>query len=327
MASVNFAKFKTAGECKAMMRHCDAAERVAGEHSNPDIDKALTASNGAIKGLGYSDVCAAYDHRIAALDAAEGANKRKDRVTLLGLDVPRPAGLMDADQDAWFRRVWDITAQMYGADNMLEGYIHRDEVHAYTDPTTKREVTSREHMHMYVIPERNGRLCAKECTSRASMIALNNEIQAMTAKEFGVQFMDGSKRKSRGTVEEMKAQSVIAEAERQAAEILRTAETQAAKLTLRESRIERKEREQQAKATEFQRREDALEAQVRALHDREQALDARELAVDTREKEQAQALRVGRAAIASTKFDSIRHESTEKDGMRHPERRTPDIDF
>lgn len=312
MASVNFAKFKTAGECKAMMRHCDAAERVAGEHSNPDIDKALTASNGAIKGLGYSDVCAAYDRRIAALDAAEGANKRKDRVTLLGLDVPRPAGLKDADQDAWFRRVWDITAQMYGAGNMLEGYIHRDEVHTYTDPTTKREVTSREHMHMYVIPERNGRLCAKECTSRASMIQLNNAIQDMTAKEFGVQFMDGSKKKSRGTVEEMKAQSVIAEAERQAAEILRAAETRAAKLTLRESRIERKEKEQQAKAAEFQRREDSLDAQRRALQDKEQALNARELELIQREKRSQEAIRRGRAAMAADQQPSTT--------LQHPER-------
>ena len=312
MASVNFAKFKTAGECKAMMRHCDTAERVKGAHSNPDIDKALTASNGAIKGLGYSDVCAAYDRRIAAMDAAEGANKRKDRVTLLGLDVPRPAGLKDADQDAWFRRVWDITAQMYGADNMLEGYIHRDEVHTYMDPTTKQEVTSREHMHMYVIPERNGRLCAKECTSRASMIALNNEIQAMTAKEFGVQFMDGSKRKSRGTVEEMKAQSVIADAERQAAEILRAAETRAAKLTLRESRIERKEKEQQAKAAEFQRREDSLDAQRRALQDREQALDARELELIQREKRSQEAIRRGRAAMAADQQPSTT--------LKHPER-------
>ena len=305
MASVNFAKFKTAGECKAMMRHCDAAERVAGEHSNPDINKALTASNGAIKGLGYSDVCAAYDRRIAALDAAEGANKRKDRVTLMGLDVPRPAGLKDADQDAWFRRVWDITAQMYGADNMLEGYIHRDEVHTYTDPTIKREVTSREHMHMYVIPERNGRLCAKECTARASMIALNNAIQKMSEEEFGVQFMDGSKKKSRGTVEEMKAQSVIAEAERQAAEILRAAETRAAKLTLRENRVERREKEQQAKEAEFQKREDALEAQRRAL-------DARELELIQREKRSQEAIRRGRAAMAADQQPST--------PLQHPER-------
>lgn len=305
MASVNFAKFKTAGECKAMMRHCDAAERVTKEHSNPDIDKALTASNGAIKGLTYTDVCAAYDRRIAALDAAEGVNKRKDRVTLMGLDVPRPAALKDADQDAWFRRVWDITSKAYGAENMLEGYIHRDEVHSYVDPTTKREVTSREHMHMYVIPERGGRLCAKECTSRASMIALNNAIQAMTEKEFGVQFMDGSRRKSRGTVEAMKAQSAIAEAERQAAEILRAAETRAAKLTLRESRIERKEKEQQAKEAEFQKREDALEAQRRAL-------DARELELVQREKRSQEAIRRGRAAMAADQQPST--------PLQHPER-------
>lgn len=224
MASVNFAKFKSAGECKAMMRHCDTAERVKGEHSNPDIDKELTASNGTIKGLTYSKVCDAYDRRIAALDAREGANKRKDRVTLMGLDVPRPADLKDEDQNAWFKRVWDITSKVYGADNMLEGYIHRDEVHTYMDPTTKQEVTSREHMHMYVIPERNGRLCAKECTARASMIALNNAIQKMSEEEFGVQFMDGSQRKTRGNVETMKQASARAQIDKEIAEAQEAAE-------------------------------------------------------------------------------------------------------
>lgn len=218
MASVDFAKFKKASECKAMLRHCDAVERVANNHSNPNINKELTASNGAIKGLTYSEVCAAYDRRIAALDAAKGANKRKDRVTLLGLDVPRPAGLRPSDQDAWFRRVWDITAQMYGTNNMLEGYIHRDEVHTYLDPATKQEVTSREHLHMFVIPERKGRLCAKECCSRASMIQLNNSIQSMTTREFGVLFMDGSKAKSTKTVEQLRNESCAREIEEKARE-------------------------------------------------------------------------------------------------------------
>ena len=57
MASVNFMKCKSAGEVKAMLRHCDKEERLKHNHSNKEIDKTKTMDNINYSRLGYSEVC------------------------------------------------------------------------------------------------------------------------------------------------------------------------------------------------------------------------------------------------------------------------------
>ena len=44
MASVNFKKLK-GNDVKAMLRHCDSAERLKHNHKNQDIDKSRTKNN------------------------------------------------------------------------------------------------------------------------------------------------------------------------------------------------------------------------------------------------------------------------------------------
>ena len=66
---------------------------------------------------------------------------------------------------------------------------------------------SRSHLQCYVVPEHNGKLNGKWFSSRANMIKLNNSIHRMAPEQFGVTFMDGSKRKSRKTVEQLKNES------------------------------------------------------------------------------------------------------------------------
>ena len=45
------------------------------------------------------------------------------------------------------------------------------------------------------------------------MIKLNNAIQEMTMRDYGIQFMDGSKKKSRKSMEELKNESRLLELE------------------------------------------------------------------------------------------------------------------
>ena len=66
---------------------------------------------------------------------------------------------------------------------------------------------SRSHLQCYVVPEHNGKLNGKWFSSRANMVKLNNSIHRMAQEQFGVMFMDGSKRKSRKTVEQLKNES------------------------------------------------------------------------------------------------------------------------
>lgn len=205
MASGNWMKAKGAVEAKAIMRHCDQSEREKNRHSNKDINKALTARNWSMRGLSYSAACKEYDTRIAELDSRPGANRRKDRVTYMGIDIPAPANLPKDQLKPWFQRTWAIFQEQTG-NAAIEGWVHVDEVHDYM--RDGRITTSREHMHIGAIPAVNGRLCGKEFSSRRQIVALNNAIQEMSVNEFGVAWMDGSRQKSTMTVKQLKADSL-----------------------------------------------------------------------------------------------------------------------
>ena len=286
MASVNYAKLHGAGEAKAMMRHCDSEERLTHEHSNADLDKSRTELNTSIEGLSYSQACDKYDRRIAELDAKEGANRRKDRVTCMGLNVPRPEDLPADRQADWFRRTWDLISEQYGAKNMIEGYIHADEIHEYVDADTGKTRMSREHMHVYVVPEREGKLNAKACMGRAEMVKLNNAIERMSLREFGCHFLDGSGKKG-PDVETCKAKSREANLkyrERRTKLREKALDQRRADLDRREDRLEEREREAAQKLSDAKK---ALEG----IRTREEAVKAREEAVEVRESQLKRRLR------------------------------------
>ena len=206
MASVNFEKLKTPQQVKAMLRHCDGEERMEANHSNIDIDKSKTSGN--MQGdLDYAAPCQKYSERIAFLDAKPGANKRKDRVTCFGLNVPAPKDLKPEDEKAFFLAAIKIIINQYGENNIIQYYMHQDEKHAYIHAETGERCMSRSHLQCYVVPEHNGKLNGKWFSSRANMVKLNNSIHRLAQEQFGVMFMDGSKRKSRKTVEQLKNES------------------------------------------------------------------------------------------------------------------------
>lgn len=260
MASCDWQKIKGAGEAKAMFRHCESEQREQAQHTNKDIDKSRTYLNMqfGLMDEGYEAICKAYDERIADLDSRENANKRKDRVTLIGLSIPSPKGLTQEQSADWFCEVWRILDEQYGSD-LLGGAVHFDEVHEYTDPTTHEKRMSRPALHAYIVPEVDGKLNAKKVSSRGCMVALNNTVEAMTKARFGVQFMDGSKKKSRKSVEELKQESdkaaILVEAQQEAAKIVEEARQRADKLDF--DAVEKMEKaeafavEERRKASEF----------------------------------------------------------------------------
>jgi hypothetical protein len=209
---------RTATNAKALMKHCDKDERLMNNHSNSDIDKDAVHKNTSLRNLSYSELCEAYDRRIAEIDSS-GYNKniRNDRVTCFSLYIPAPLGLQDDKIDAWYGRVADNIMEQYDRDdegnskgNFLDMKVHKDERHNYIDPDTKQLCTSRIHAHAFVIPEHDGGLNGKWFSSVANMNKLNNSIHMMSVKEFGVLFMDGTGKKSRGKVEKLKEDSLKA---------------------------------------------------------------------------------------------------------------------
>lgn len=265
MASVDFIKLHTANETKAMMEHCDKEERSKHEHSNKDIRKDLIQTNFQMK-RAYSETAKAYDDRIAYLDAQDGANKRKDRVTCFSLEIPFPERLNASDGMSWSNKVLSAISSQYGQQNILQAYVHRDEVHDYVDAETGKLRTSRCHIHVLVIPEHDGKLNGKWFSSKANMNKLNNTIQAMTQSEYGCDFMDGSKRKSRAEVEELKNRSDIKALE---ADLKRQYDAKEALLA----------REQERANKDLIERSRALDEREAELAQREQKLDQKAIAV------------------------------------------------
>lgn len=216
MASVNFEKFKSVTQTKAVMRHCDREERIKTKHhSNDSINVQATERNTQIRNRDYNATCQRFDERLAFLDKQPGANKRKDRVVCFGLNIPAPNGMDTKTASEWFNKAYKAICMQYGKQNVMNVYTHRDEQHEYIDSESNERRMSREHMHVIIIPEHDGKLNGKWFSSRRNMMRLNNTLHEMTENDYGLPFMDGSKKKSSKSVEALKRRSEALQAEEQ----------------------------------------------------------------------------------------------------------------
>lgn len=259
MASVNFEKLKTPQQVKAMLRHCDGEERMEANHSNIDIDKSKTSGN--MQGdLDYTAACQKYSERIAFLDAKPGANKRKDRVTCFGLNVPAPKDLKPEDEKAFFLAAIKIIINQYGENNIIQYYMHQDEKHEYIHAETGERCMSRSHLQCYVVPEHNEKLNGKWFSSRANMVKLNNAIHRMAQEQFGVMFMDGSKRKSRKTVEQLKNESAYLEVQQELDAQKMALDTQSAEVKEEKQMVLKTKVMLYEKESDLDRRKDRIKA-------------------------------------------------------------------
>lgn len=223
MASVQFdgGKLHGASEAKAMMRHADMQERLEHTHSNKDIDKSLTVLNSDLHDLSYREMCDLYDQRMQQYQKNSKRAIRKDAVTLYDAIITIPEQLPEVLADDWFRDVENIINRHYDANVVLDIKIHRDEVHDYTDPGSKERVTSRIHGHVFMFPEVDDKLNAKQFSSRQNMMSLNRRIDKMTRSLYSCAFMTGKLAKDRDfqSVEQLKRASDNAELERYSRQI------------------------------------------------------------------------------------------------------------
>lgn len=204
---------KGATAAKAMLRHSaiEKDRRAVAAKKNKDIDLGKAGDNFTLHGLSYEQACDRYDEIIERIRPTN-TNKRHDAVTMQVIEIPAPEGLSEDQIVPWFRRVGKIIENdVFGSDNFIEGFIHADEVHEYTDPGTKEKVLSRVHGHFAGVPVVNGSLNNKKISSRRNIIKLNNAIEQMTRDEFGCSFNTGKKTKSVKTVETLKTDSMLEE--------------------------------------------------------------------------------------------------------------------
>lgn len=230
-------KLHGAAEVKARLRHCDTSVeyRTIAQKGNPHIDLTKSGDNMTRYGRSYAECCKVYDARIAELDKNPKQNHRQDRVTMCCVEVPAPKDLPPEQMKAWFDRLGGIFEKRYGKENMIEMFVHADEVHDYDNAETGDIEESRIHAHICFVPvDENGKLNAKNLSLRGKMKSLNNAVHKMSEDEFGCSFMTGTKKRSFKTVSQLKNESSnrqlkreTEEAERQARKIVAQAKQQA----------------------------------------------------------------------------------------------------
>ena len=307
MAGVNFEKIKTAQSLKAQLRHCDTEMRKATQnHANKHINKAATVNNRQLK-RDYAATCKMYDKRIKELDSIDGQNRRKDRVTCFGLEIPFPKDLQAKDEMRWCNDVVNMMFGRFGKENVLNAYIHRDEQHEYVDANTGKKRMSRNHMHVYVIPvDENDKLNGKEFSSKKSMISLNNAIQKMSQDSYGVDFMDGTRRKSKESVESLKARSEQKAYEEKMKEL----ECREKDLQVREDALKAQETVLNQLRIDLQdERDKASKTLQEALEEKKRYKQASER-LERQEMENKQSIACGRRHMAEESYERIHGEPT-----------------
>lgn len=213
MASLNLMKLKQ-NELKPLLRHNDREIRLKTNHSNMDINKDLTMNNSQMASS-YEEVCKRYDDMLADLDSRPNKpNTRIDRVTAYAIEGVLPEGAYSdsAKREQWVQGIQDIIHKNYPEAEFLGTYFHFDEIHTYTDVRTGECVESKPHMHMFVIPivgeGEEAKLCsAKFFPTPLSMKKFHVDVDNLTMEIFHVHYMDGSQKKSLGSVEELKVKS------------------------------------------------------------------------------------------------------------------------
>lgn len=228
------------------------------------------------------DIQERLNSRLAAVPHSTRAdlNVCSDWVVTCPQEITDPA-----DQKRFFDLTWKFTQDRYGADNVLQGYVHLDE----TTP----------HIHMPVVPVTGGRISAKALFTRKELSDYHKQLDKAVEQEFGRQgLIINGRTKGNYTFRELRE---------------RTAKEQ--ELTAREEKQDSREREyaKQAKAYNKavdvyreKKAEQAAEAErlslkARRLDNREQQLDAREAGLKAREAacdvREADTLRLSQEAV------------------------------
>jgi outer membrane murein-binding lipoprotein Lpp len=209
MASVTIQKWSTAAACGGQVNHI---YRTREHYGNQDIDRALADRN-EMAGTA-EEARARIRETIAWVDSVTPPKRvRSDRKTVAELCIPAPrAGMSDRDARQFLTAACEALVDVPGM-HVVGVALHGDEVHEYVDPDSKSRTQSRLHLHVLVVPDVPGRGCnMKSWLTKARYGEINRLMDKVCEKELGYTYQDGTKSRSRGDVEHVKAESLRAEA-------------------------------------------------------------------------------------------------------------------
>lgn len=182
-------------------------------------------------------------------EAQKAAGKRatrKDAVVMADVVVTLPDNVRKGDEDRFFRLTYWYLSNKFGIDNMMGGYVHKDEV-------LKDGTPARDHMHVPFTPILDGRFNYKKMCPRMFYQNMHRELGDYLEKRLGyrpeVELAEETRAqrvytdksvdidKVRGAIDravvrpaEDEAARIVAAAKEEAAALLKEAETRKAEL-------------------------------------------------------------------------------------------------
>ena len=201
MASITIQKHTLKSASGGQISHIYRTHK---NYSNKDINPELTKYNLYI---GNSEQAkAGLRQRIAEVDEIlPPQRKRKDRVVTVSYVAPMPEGDYTREQvKAFFTELTKGLCEEFGKENFYGGAIHFDEVHEYTDVDGTKKM-SRPHLHLLAVPFVEGKgINGKDFLKKETYSKVNAIADKVCQEMFGKPYQDGSKQRSRGTVEQLK---------------------------------------------------------------------------------------------------------------------------
>lgn len=94
---------------------------------------------------------------------------RKDAVVMADVVVTLPDNVRKGDEDRFFRLTYWYLSNKFGIDNMMGGYVHKDEV-------LKDGTPARDHMHVPFTPILDGRFNYKQMCPRSFYQSMHREL-------------------------------------------------------------------------------------------------------------------------------------------------------
>lgn len=114
-------------------------------------------------------------------EAQKAAGKRatrKDAVVMADVVVTLPDNVRKGDEDRFFRLTYWYLSNKFGIDNMMGGYVHKDEV-------LKDGTPARDHMHAPFTPILDGRFNYKKMCPRTFYQNMHRELGDYLEKRLG----------------------------------------------------------------------------------------------------------------------------------------------
>ena len=114
-------------------------------------------------------------------EAQKAAGKRatrKDAVVMADVVVTLPDNVRKGDEDRFFRLTYWYLSNKFGIDNMMGGFVHRDEV-------LKDGTPARDHMHVPFTPILDGRFNYKKMCPRMFYQNMHRELGDYLEKRLG----------------------------------------------------------------------------------------------------------------------------------------------